>query len=221
MAIKNIVFDVGAVLIDWNPRYLFRGLFGDGGAMEKFLSDVGFAEWNHSLDLGRPWEEARAEKVAQFPEYTDMIDAYWDRWIEMCDAPIHESVDILMDIKRRGYPVYALSNWNDLKWDVASKEFPFLKLFNNKIVSGHVKLAKPDPAIYQLLLDTYKLNAEECFFVDDKIENVQIAKKLGIHAVQFTSPRQLEMDLIACGVIPDDGAAAVQSGCGAGCTCHG
>ncbi len=222
--IKNVIFDIGAVLVDWNPRYYYRTVIKDDAEIEKFLNEVCTFEWNHTLDLGRPWEDARAELIAKFPQYETMIDAYWHNWLDMFSGPIHESVDILMDIKRRGYPVYALSNWNDVTFQTALKEFPFLRLFDGRIVSGEVKLAKPDQRIYQLLLDTYQLNPRESLFIDDRLENVEAARLLGIESVQFVSPRQLERDLIDYGIIPagndDDGEDFAGTGCGAGCTCH-
>ncbi len=222
--IKNVIFDIGAVLVDWNPRYYYRTVIKDDAEIEKFLNEVCTFEWNHTLDLGRPWEDARAELIAKFPAYETMIDAYWHNWLDMFSGPIHESVDILMDIKRRGYPVYALSNWNDVTFQTALKEFPFLRLFDGRIVSGEVKLAKPDQRIYQLLLDTYQLNPRESLFIDDRLENVEAARLLGIESVQFVSPCQLERDLIDYGIIPaghdDDGEDFAGTGCGAGCTCH-
>lgn len=220
--IKNVIFDIGAVLIDWNPRYYYHQMTKDEAKVEKFLTEVCNFEWNHKLDLGRPWDDARAEVMAKYPEFEEMIDAYWHNWPEMISSPIHESVDILMDIKKRGFPVYALSNWNDITFQVALQEFPFLRLFDGRIVSGEVKLAKPDPRIYQLLLDTYNLNPRESLFIDDRLDNVESARALGIEAVQFISPRQLEQDLIQYGVIPsgDDDDTEPTMGCGAGCTCH-
>lgn len=220
--IKNIIFDIGAVLVDWNPRYFYRTITKDEEMIEKFLSDVCHFDWNHTLDLGRPWEDARAEVVAKFPHHEEWIDMYWDRWLDMFSGPIHESVDILMDLKRRGYPVYGLTNWNDVKWPIALQEFPFLRLFDGRIVSGEVKLAKPDPAIYQLLLDTYTLNPRECLFIDDRMDNVQTAQNLGINAVQFVSPRQLEKDLIAYSIYEDGGEEdqPASQRCGGNCTCH-
>ena len=220
--IKNVIFDIGAVLVDWNPRYYYRTIIDDEAIIEKFLAEVCTFEWNHTLDLGRPWEDAKAEVMAKFPQHETLIDAYWHNWLEMFSGPIHETVDILMDIKRRGYPLYALSNWNDIKFPIALKEFPFLGLFDGRIVSGEVKLAKPDPLIYQLLLNTYKLNPRECLFIDDRLENVEAARALGIESVQFISPRQLEQELIQYGIIPTDGDDDGEEprGCGASCTCH-
>lgn len=222
--IKAVVFDLGGVLLDWNPRYLYRDVIQDDTKMEYFLSTVCTDDWNLSLDKGRTWADARAEIVTRFPEHMDMIDMYWDRWLDMFTGPIHESVDILMDLKRRGYPLYALSNWNDVKFQVALQEFPFLRLFDGRIVSGDVKLVKPDPAIYQLLLDTYKLNPREIVFIDDRAINVEAARGQGIESIQFISPAQLERDLAGYGLFPDTDNSddePSKGGCGGHCTCHG
>lgn len=210
--------------VDWNPAYLYSELTPDKREIEKFLSDVCTPSWNHTLDLGRPWEEARAELVAKFPEQEKWIDLYWTRWLDMFKGPIHESVDILMDLKRKGYPLYALSNWNDEKFHVALKEFPFLNLFDGAVVSGFEKLAKPDPSIYKVLLARFDLNPRETLFIDDRPENVEAARNLGIEAVQFTSPYDLETHLISYGIYQDDDdkeADEEEAGCcGGSCTCH-
>ena len=235
--IRTVVFDLGGVLLDWDPRYLYRDLFKNDERMEHFLGTVCAPAWNHTLDLGRSWSDARQEAVERYPEYTEYIDMYWDRWLDMFSGPIHETVDLLMYLKRKKIPVLALSNWNDVKFQVALEEFPFLRLFDGRIVSGEVRLAKPDPAIYHMLLDTYKLNPRETFFVDDRLENVEAARNLGIEAVQFTSPAPLEKDLANHGLIPEAEAGAgggcsnhshdhdhdhdEQAGCGGGGSCHG
>lgn len=221
--IKNVIFDVGAVLVDWNPRYLYRKLMASEAEIEKFLAEVCTHDWNLSLDKGRLWSDARAEAVGKFPQYEAMIDAYWDRWLEMFEGPVHESVDILMDLKRRQFPVYALTNFNEIKWQVALNEFPYLRLFDGRIVSGEVKCVKPEPEIYRILLDTYHLTANECLFIDDRAENVQGARNMGIEAVLFTTPRQLEQDLMRYGIIEaiSESEKNEAKGCGDGCTCHG
>lgn len=217
--IKAVVFDLGGVLIDWNPRYLYRELLDSEDEIEQFLANVCTAEWNHSIDLGRPWEDAVAELTAKHPDQQHLIEAYWKRWPEMLGGPIHESVDLMMELKARGVPLYALSNWNHETFQMAFQEFPFLRLFNGKIVSGEVKLAKPDPAIYELLLSTFKLNPRELLFIDDRRDNVQTAWDLGFNAVQFLSPRQLEKDLIEFGLIPIETAEHDHDECGHRCGC--
>ena len=198
--IKNIIFDIGAVLIDWNPRHYYRQIMKNDAEVEKFLTEICTFEWNHSLDLGRPWEDARHELVSKYPEYTKYIDAYWNNWLEMISEPIQGSVDILKSLKNMGFPVYALSNWNHITFQVALKEFDFLNIFDGRIVSGEVKLAKPDPRIYKLLLETFGLVPEESLFIDDRIDNVEVARKLGIKAVQFISPENLQDDLLIHGI---------------------
>jgi len=142
----------------------------------------------------------------------------------MFKGPIHESVDILMDLKRKSYPLYALSNWNDEKFRVALKKFPFLNLFDGYVVSGFEKLAKPDPAIYKVLLERFDLNPRETLFIDDRPENVAAARNLGMEAVRFTSPYDLETDLVSYGIYQDDDdteSDEIESGCcGGSCTCH-
>lgn len=221
--IKTIVFDIGGVLLDWDPRYFYRDIFKTEEEMEFFLGNICTRDWNHTLDLGRSWEDAALELVTKYPAYKEHIYMYWDRWLDMFSGPIHETVDILMDVKKRGYQVLALSNWNDEKFEVALREFPFLRLFDGRIVSGEVKLAKPDPEIYKLLLSTFSLNPRETFFMDDVMTNVEAAREQGIQAVQFTSPKALEDALTSYGVYPEldeQDEEGAQSCCGGGCSCH-
>lgn len=221
--IKNIVFDLGGVLLDWNPRYLYRMMMDGEQEVENFLTHICTDAWNLEMDRGRNRQEAVDELVAKFPDKEHLITAYKTRWIEMFSGPIHESVDILMDLKRRGYPLYALSNWNDETFQIALQEFPFLRLFDGRIVSGEVKLVKPDPSIYRLLFDTYKLNPRECLFIDDRDENVAGARTCGMEAIRFISPAKLEQDLAAYHLFPDNGDEQETShgmGCGGHCTCQ-
>lgn len=222
--IKNIVFDLGGVLLDWNPRYLYRTMMDSESDIEHFLAHVCTDAWNLEMDRGRNRQEAIDELIEKFPDKAHLITAFKNRWIEMFSGPIHESVDILMDLKRRGYPVYALSNWNDETFQIALKEFPFLRLFDGRIVSGEVKLVKPDPAIYKLLLETYALNPRESLFIDDREENVIGARTCGMESIRFINPAKLEQDLAAYGLFPDNGDdeqdAPHQVGCGGHCTCQ-
>ena len=223
--IKAVVFDLGAVLIDWNPRYVYRDLFPSEDALEHFMTQIITSEWNHQMDLGKPFADCIRELAALHPDYASQINLYRSRWADMLGGPIHESVDILMELKARGVPLYALTNWSAETWPEAVQIFPFLRLFDGRIVSGEVKLAKPDPAIYKLLIDTYQLNPRETLFIDDKRENVQTAWDLGFNAVQFLSPYQLEQDLLGYGLIPndtseDDDTQDDHGGCcGGGCGC--
>lgn len=199
--IKAVVFDLGGVLSDSSPRYLYRKLLKSEAEIDEFLSTVCTPAWNHQQDLGRSWQEGTDELIEKFPDKKDLILAYWHRWEDTINGPFHQSVDILMDLKRRGIPLYLLSNYSPENFPKALELFPFLRLFDGRIVSGFVKLAKPDPAIYHLLLNTYHLNPRETLFIDDKRENVQAAWDVGMNAVQFLSPAQLEQDLIEYGLI--------------------
>ncbi len=222
--IKNIVFDLGGVLLDWNPRYLYRTIIDNEADIEYFLSHVCTDAWNLEMDRGRNRQEAIDELIAKFPDKADLIIAFKTRWIEMFSGPIHESVDILMELKQRGYPLYALSNWNDETFQIALKEFPFLRMFDGRIVSGEVKLVKPDPAIYSLLLETYNLNPRESLFIDDRDENVVGARACGMESIRFISPAKLEQDLAVYGLFPDNGSdeqdISHETGCGGHCTCQ-
>ncbi len=225
--IKAIVFDIGGVLLDWDPRYLYRKLFKDEEKLEHFLHTVCTYTWNLEQDRGRPWADAVKLLCDAHPEdHHDLIRAYDERWLEMIDAPIHGTVDIMMELRERGFPLYAITNFSSDKLKIAMQEFPFLQAFEGMIVSGDAKLLKPDPAIYKALLDTYNLNPRELLFIDDRRENVQAAWDAGFHAVQFLSPAQLEQDLIDCGVLVyadaanDDLLEDEAGSCGAGCGCH-
>lgn len=224
--IKAVIFDLGGVLIDWNPRYVYRDIFASEAEMEDFLTNICTPSWNHELDLGKPWDQHISELIAVHPDKADLIRIYKDRWVDMLGGPIHETVDLLMELKARGVPLYALTNWSHETFGTALQEFPFLRLFDGRIVSGEVKLAKPDPAIYELTLATFKLNPRETLFIDDKRENIQVAWDLGINATQFLSPRQLEADLIGYGLIPTDEGDYNENEdmdgggcCGGGCGC--
>lgn len=218
--IRSVVFDLGGVLVDWNPRYLYRKLMKDDAAIEAFLSEICTPEWNAQMDLGKPFSEGVRELIQIYPDKENLILAYWKRWAEMLDGPIHESVDLLMELKERGVPLYALSNWNAETFEIALKEFPFLRLFDGRVISGQVKLAKPDPQIYRLLIDTYNLNPQETLFIDDVRSNVQAAWDIGMNAVQFLSPKQLENDLAGYSLISNEDIISHRCGCGGGCSCH-
>lgn len=158
----NVVFDLGNVLIPWDPRFLYRKMLPDEAAVERFLGEVCTAEWNLGLDAGRPWDEAIGELLARHPSHAPLIRAYDERWGEMIAPAIAESVTILEELAAAGTPLYALTNWSESKFNYARPRYPFLDRFRDIVVSGTVKLVKPDPAIYRLLLDRNGLSAREC-----------------------------------------------------------
>lgn len=199
--IKAVVFDVGNVLIDWDPKHMYRKYIEDEIFLDKFLAEVCHYEWNLEQDRGRLWADAVAQKIAEFPEHEDLIRAYDERWEEMVTGPIQGSVDILMQLKNSGMPLYAITNFSREKWDIAQQVFPFLNVFDGVTVSADVKLLKPDPVIYQHFLKTYALDPSTLLFVDDRIENVQAARDCGFHAVQFFTPEKFAEDLKEYGVL--------------------
>lgn len=196
-----IVFDLGGVLIDWNPRYLYRRLFGgDEAAMERFLSEVCTPEWNSRQDAGRPFAEAVAELSAVHPHLRELIEAYHVRWIEMLAGPIEGTVSLLEQLHERGHYLCALSNWSTETFPLARERYPFLERFRTIVLSGEERLIKPDPAIFQVLLKRIGRRAEECLFIDDVPANARAARQLGFGAIEFTSPEDLRARLRERGV---------------------
>ena len=202
MTIKAVVFDFGGVLVEWDPRRLYRKIFSDESEMEAFLKNVCSPEWNLTLDKGKPFKQAVAERIALFPEYADEIRAFDDRWEEMRGNAIAENVALLRRLAKR-YPVYGLTNWSEEKFLQTKPKFDFFNLFNGIVVSGVEKEVKPEPRLFEILLERYGLNANECVFIDDSLPNVETAKKLGFTALRFTTPDKLVADLKAAGVETD------------------
>ncbi len=192
---QAVIFDLGNVLIPWDPRFLFRKLLPDEAAVERFLAEVCTAPWNYAQDLGREWEEAIAERVARFPGEEALIRAYHDRWGEMLGPAIAENVAVLEVLHADGTPLYALTNWPTDKFGVARARFPFLARFRDIVVSSEVKLAKPDPRIYRLLLERHGLAAADCTFIDDSRANVEAAGALGMRGLHYQPPASLSAAL--------------------------
>ena len=195
------MFDLGGVLIDWNPRYLYRKLFDDEAAMESFLADVVSPEWNGQQDSGRTWAEAVEVLGAEHPEQRDLIAAYWHRWQETLGDAIAPTVEILEELRRTGVRLYALSNWSAETFPVARPRYPFLESFDGIVISGEVKLAKPDPRIFRHLLDKYSLDPAATVFIDDSAANVQAAAAQGLVALRFEDAPTLRNDLVRLGLL--------------------
>jgi 2-haloacid dehalogenase len=193
---KIIVFDLGGVLIDWNPRYMYRKIFDNENDMDLFLSEVCTPEWNIQQDAGRSLAEATAERIALFPQKQSLIEAFYDRWEEMLSGEIVETVEILRELKSRGETLYALTNWSDETFPIALQRFDFLHWFEGTLVSGSENLAKPDPAIFHLLLHRYNLQAENCLFIDDSKTNIEAAANIGFETHHFTEAGQLRRELV-------------------------
>lgn len=192
-----IIFDLGAVLIDWNPRYLYRKLFAEEAEMERFFAETDLSNWNLKQDEGRPFAEAVAELSVQFPHYEPYIRAFHERWEEMMPGAIAPTVEILAELRKADYELYALSNWSAETYPIAQARFEFLQWFRAVIISGKVKVCKPDPRIYAHLLRIIGRPVEECIFIDDSLTNYNAAVQLGFQSIHFQSAEQLRADLIA------------------------
>ncbi|MEO6610319.1 MAG: HAD family phosphatase [Aestuariivirga sp.] len=191
----NVVFDLGMVLIEWDPRHLYRKLFDDPDKMEWFLANVCHPEWNMEQDRGRSFADAVIEAKSSHPDYSDEIEAFHHRWHEMVPGAISGSVDILEALHRRGTPLYAITNWNGDMFRETKLRFPFLNLFRDIVVSGDEKLIKPDAEIFELLLKRNGLAANTCVFIDDSLKNVKGAEAVGMKAIHFTTPEKLRAAL--------------------------
>ncbi len=197
-----VVFDLGNVLVDWNPRYLYRKLFdGDDAAMEQFLAEVCTPAWNDEQDRGRTFAEACALLVRDHPDRRELIEAWPARYPETMAGPVEGTVEILAELRDRDVPLYALSNWSAETFPHARARFPFLQWFRGIVLSGELRMAKPDPAIYRYLLDTYRLGAEDVVFIDDAPRNVEAAASLGIRALRFTDAPALRTALVELGFL--------------------
>jgi 2-haloacid dehalogenase len=198
------IFDFGGVLIDWDPRYLYRKLFdGNPEAMERFLKEVDFYHWNARQDEGRPFAEGVAELCGRFPQYRDLIQAYDRRWDESIAGPYPDTVAILRSLREMGYPLYGLSNWSVEKFLLVRHKYEVFDWFETILLSGEVKLVKPDPRIFAIMLEKIGRKAHECVLVDDSIGNIEAARRLGFQAIHFRSAEKLREELcqmeISCG----------------------
>lgn len=191
------VFDIGNVLIEWNPEHLYRKLIPDPAARAHFLAEVCPPAWNLAQDAGRSFAEGIAEACARHPGQAALIAAFFERWDEMVPGPIQGSVDILAALKAAGRPVHAITNFSAETFPIARRRFAFLEWFDDVVVSGAVRRVKPDPAIYRLLLDRQGLAAADTVFIDDSPANLAGARAVGMHALHFTGPDRLRADLRA------------------------
>ena len=203
MKIDAIIFDLGGVLIDWNPAYVFDDMFGEDAEKKKyFFENICTSEWNEEQDAGRSLKEATEMLVARHPDWKDYIEAYYGRWQDMLGGPIQATVDVFRELKESGrYKLYALTNWSSETFPIALALYEFLHWFDGRVVSGDEKMRKPFPEFYELILDRYQLVPEETLFIDDNVRNVKAAEALGIKAIAFTSAGQLKKDLEKSGVL--------------------
>jgi 2-haloacid dehalogenase len=199
--IKTIIFDLGGVLIDWNPRYLYRKIFKTEEEVSWFLENICTPEWNDEQDGGRSFEEATTLLIAKYPEWEVPIKAWYGRWQETITGPIHETVEILRHFKEnKTHHLYALTNWSDQTFPWALDNFEFLHWFEGIVVSGVEKTRKPLPEIYKILFDRYNIEPSTALFIDDSLKNIVAAKNLGLNTIHFQSPAQLNEELKLMGL---------------------
>lgn len=191
-----VVFDLGGVLIDWNPRHLYRKLFQHEAEMEDFLANICTAQWNLQQDAGRSFTEACAALKLEHPDKADMIDAWFERFDEMMAGPIAGTVDILAELREREVPVYALSNWSAETFPFAQRRFEFLQWFRAIFLSAEVRLVKPDPRIFKYFCEKFDLRPEQIIYIDDLQHNVEAARAIGMFAIRFSDPASLRQELV-------------------------
>jgi len=202
MKITTIIFDLGGVLIDWNPAYVFDKLIEDENKRRHFFENICTAEWNEEQDGGRTIKEANKVLIAKHPEWKEHIEAYYGRWEEMLGGPIEETVEIFRELKESGnYKFYALTNWSAELFPIALQRYDFLHWFDGRLVSGEEKMRKPFPEFFQLLLDRFQIKKEEAIFIDDNLRNAEAAGKFGFKTIRFTNPSQLKEDLQALRIL--------------------
>jgi 2-haloacid dehalogenase len=198
----TVIFDLGGVLLDWDPRYLYRRLFkGDDAAVEHFLTHVCSPEWNRAQDAGRPFAEAEAEAAARHPEMLAFIQAWVRNFDEMIPGPVEGMLTILGELRDRGVPLYALTNWSAETFAGQPARFAFLNWFEGIVVSGREKLIKPDPRIFRLLLDRYGIDPARAVFIDDSAANAAAATALGLRGIHFTGANELRRELVALSLL--------------------
>ena len=185
--IDTIIFDLGGVLIDWNPEYVYLEVFhNDRKKMNWFFDNICTSDWNENQDAGYPLAKATEERIAIFPDYEELIRIYYDRWVDMLGDAITETVEILDKvITSNKYRIIALTNWSHETFPIALDRFEFLHWFEGIVVSGEEKTRKPFAGIYNITLERYNINAENSVFIDDNLRNINAAKELGIHGIHF------------------------------------
>jgi|SRR6186713_1661243 len=200
--IDTVVFDLGGVLVDWNPEYLYRDLLPNEAERRWFLTNVCTLDWNEEQDAGRSLSEGTEFLVERFPDHAASIRAFYGRWKEMLGGPIHETVEIFRQLKfGSGLKLYALTNWSAETFPIALELYDFLHWFDGRLVSGEEKIRKPEKAIYELLIKRFGIDPARAVYVDDNIRNVIPARELGFHGIHFQSPAQFSMALEVLGLL--------------------
>lgn len=201
-SITTIIFDLGGVLIDWNPRYVYRTIFDEEEKIDWFFENICTSDWNEKQDAGRSLQEATEELVDIYPEYESQIRAYYGRWEEMLGGAIHETVEVFRRLREKNeYSFYALTNWSAETFPVALQRFEFLKWFDGIVMSGEEKTRKPFPEIYRLLFTRFNVDPSQAVFIDDSLRNIKGAEEAGIEGIHFQSPDQLSIELKQRGLL--------------------
>ncbi|MBT5432541.1 MAG: HAD family phosphatase [Rhodospirillaceae bacterium] len=198
----HVVFDLGGVLIDWNPRHLYRDLIPDEVERERFLEEVVGQPWNRKQDAGRSIAEANAELIARFPQHRALIEAFYGQFDRMMKGAIEGTVAILHELGDTGVPLYALSNWAAETFPIAQRRFDFFDRFDGMLISGREMMRKPETAIFELLCTRFDLEPGATVFIDDHEDNITAAHALGFHTVHFREPDQLRNALVGWGLLP-------------------
>ena len=200
--IKTVIFDLGGVLIDWDPKYVYRNIFEKEKEMEWFFQNICTFEWNEEQDAGRTIAEATTQLIKKYPDHEKNIRAYYDRWEEMLGGPIDETVEILAELKKNpNLKLYALTNWSAETFPIALKKYEFLHWFDGRLVSGEEKIRKPFIELYKRLLDKYSIDPSTALYLDDNTRNLLPAKELGMQTIHFQNPQQFRKELVELGVI--------------------
>lgn len=193
--IDTIIFDFGGVLVDWNPRYVYRDYFRDDEKMEWFLENICTDDWNIEQDRGRSLAEGTELLISQHPSWEKEIRMYYDEWETMLKDAIHETVETLLELKKK-YKVYGLTNWSAQTFPIALDRFAFFQVFDGILVSGKEKLIKPDEKIFERMMEKFHLKPEDCLFIDDNIKNVEASRAFGIQTIHFLNPKNLRETLV-------------------------
>jgi 2-haloacid dehalogenase len=199
--IKTVIFDLGGVLIDWNPDYLYKTIFDSEEEMKWFYDNICTPDWNEEQDAGRDLNEGTEILVKKFSEHEHNIRAYYSRWEEMLNGPIHDTVEIFKELKSSGsYQLLALTNWSHQTFPIALERFDFLHWFDGKVVSGEEKTRKPFLDIYEMVINRYHVDPASAVYIDDNARNLVPARELGMAAIHFKNSAQLKLDLKELGV---------------------
>ena len=193
--IKNIIFDFGGVLLDWNPHYLYDPYFGDVEKAEWFLTNICTYPWNAQHDAGKPVAEGTTELIAQYSEWEKEIRMYYSEFEKMLSGQIADMEEYIKELKGRGFRIYGLSNWSVETFAMIRPKYPILDLMEDMVISGKEKVMKPDAKIYQIAISRFGVKPEESVFIDDNVNNIIGCEAAGIHGIVFKDAGQLRSDL--------------------------